>query len=115
MRLQNKGEVAGVITNLKFLVLTVKMVKISVIAKLKAGYRFLDHSVCMHNSRLQNTPYTPTPVTLTTDVHVVYKYKRTLAIMTFAAFQLRSFGTFCVLFAIRTMTAAATLTTAGGG
>ena len=40
---------------------------------------------------------------------------RTLAIMLLAAFQLRSLGTFCVLLDSSTMTAAVTLTTAGGG
>ena len=35
--------------------------------------------------------------------------------MLLAAFQLRSLGTFCVLLDSRTMTAAVTLTTAGGG
>jgi len=43
------------------------------------------------------------------------KTVNTLDIMPFAAFQLRSLGTFCVLFESRTMTAAVTLTTAGGG
>ena len=39
----------------------------------------------------------------------------TFPIMTLAAFQLRSFGIFLVLFANRTMTAAVTVITADGG